>query len=34
MVLSADGAIVGEADGSKVAVADRILDLITKDVHD
>lgn len=34
IVLSADGDIVGEADGSKVAVADRILDLITKDVHD
>ena len=34
VVLSADGDIVGEADGSKVAVADRILDLITKDVHD
>ncbi|MGE3193891.1 MAG: bifunctional phosphopantothenoylcysteine decarboxylase/phosphopantothenate--cysteine ligase CoaBC [Microbacteriaceae bacterium] len=34
IVLSGDGAIVGEADSSKVAVADRILDLITKDVHD
>ncbi len=33
IVLSGDGDIVGEADGSKAVVADRILDLISKDVH-